>query len=173
MHEGDPSGLGGHTIPRMGKGSDSGIRISDAEREEAMSTLGVHFTTGRLELPEYEERCGQATAARTRGELEALFDDLPAPHPDLSSATKPAGLVQKTGQLVRNPTGASRSTDLETTKTTSGLEVVAGLSFIFGIPAATLLTIFLGMWWLFIPVGLVLVVAGSLSENAKKPRPGS
>ncbi|MPZ84893.1 MAG: DUF1707 domain-containing protein [Actinophytocola sp.] len=64
----------------MGKGSDGGIRISYAERDEAVSTLGVHLSTGRLEMDEYEERCGRAAVARTRGELEALFTDLPAPH---------------------------------------------------------------------------------------------
>ena len=63
------------------------IRTSNAERDEAVHALGVHLSTGRLELDEYEERCTRATAARTRGDLEALFTDLPAPHPDLSSAT--------------------------------------------------------------------------------------
>jgi hypothetical protein len=155
----------------MGKGSDGGIRISDAERDEAVSKLGMHLTTGRLELAEYEERCGLAIAARTRGELEALFTDLPAPHPDLSSATRPATLVQKTGQLVRNPKASARSKDLVETRASSAFEVVAGLTLILGMPAAILLTVFLGMWWLFIPVSLVLVVAGALSDNAKKPKP--
>lgn len=155
----------------MGKGSDGGIRISHAERDEAVSTLGVHLSTGRLEMDEYEERFGRAVGARTRGELEALFADLPAPHPDLSSASRPANLVQKTGKLVSNPTGATRSTELVATNTSSAFEVVAGLSLILGIPGAILLTIFLGMWWVFIPVGVVLIVAGGLSESTKKPKP--
>ncbi|MFC0110420.1 DUF1707 SHOCT-like domain-containing protein [Kibdelosporangium aridum] len=146
----------------MGKG-DSTIRISDAERDEAVAKLGTHMTTGRLDLSEYEERCGQAAAARTRAELEALFEDLPAPHPDLSSATRPVDIVKKTGQLV------SRSTKKELeTPTTAALDAIAGVAFIIGIPAAILLTIFLGMWWLFIPVGAVLVIAGSASDAAKK-----
>ncbi|MQA10253.1 MAG: DUF1707 domain-containing protein [Pseudonocardiaceae bacterium] len=149
------------------------IRISSAERDDAVSTLGVHLAAGRLELPECEERCGRAAAARTRAELEALFDDLPAPHPDLSSATPPAQLIQKAGQLVRAPGGASRSDELVETEASKALEVVAGLSFIFGIPAAILLTVFLGMWWVFIPVGVVLIVAGKTAEAAKKPKPGT
>jgi hypothetical protein len=155
----------------MGKAAD--IRISNAERDEAASALGQHLSTGRLELAEYEERCGRAAVARTRGELEALFEDLPAPHPDLSSATPPANLIQKAGQLVGKPgsMGYKELTDKQReTPASNALEVVAGLGFLFGIPGAILLTIFAGMWWLFIPVGLVIIVAGAASEAAKKPR---
>lgn len=142
------------------------IRTSNAERDEAVSALGVHLSTGRLELDEYEERCTRATAARTRGDLEALFTDLPAPHPDLSSAT-PVQLVQRTGQLVGPPRRSGK--DLVETPASKALEVVAGMAFLLGIPAAILLTIFLGQWWVFIPVGVVLMVAGGASEAAKKP----
>lgn len=144
------------------------IRISNKERDEAVSTLGEHMSTGRLELAEYEERCGRAIAARTRGELEALFDDLPAPHPDLSSAIPNSQLIQKAGQLVSPPT-RNKDVELVETPASQALEVVAGLAFLFGIPGAILLTIFAGQWWVFIPVGIVLVVAAGLSEAAKKP----
>lgn len=157
----------------MGKAD---IRISNAERDEAVSALGVHLSTGRLELAEYEERCGLAVAARTRNELEALFTDLPAPHPDLSSATPPAKLIQKTGKLVVNPGSSAHKRQLEKERETpasAALEVVAGLGFIIGLPAAILLTIFAGMWWLFIPVGMIIIGAGAASEAAKKPRPQS
>lgn len=146
------------------------IRVSNEEREEAVSTLGVHLTTGRLELSEYEERCGQAAVARTRGELEALFTDLPAPHPDLSSAAPPTQLIQKAGQLV-SPQTRGRKTELVETPASKALEIVAGLAFAIGVPAAILLTIFAGQWWLFIPVGFVLVVAGGTADSMKKPRP--
>lgn len=143
------------------------IRTSNAERDEAVSALGVHLSTGRLEMDEYEERCGRAAVARTRGELEELFTDLPAPHPDLSSAT-PVQLVQKAGQLV-GPPRPGKGKDLVETPASKALEVVAGMAFIVGLPAAILLTIFLGQWWVFIPVGVVLMVAGGASEAAKKP----
>lgn len=142
------------------------IRTSNAERDEAVEALGVHLSTGRLELDEYEERCGRAAVARTRGELEALFTDLPAPHPDLSSAT-PVQLVQKAGQLVSPPRRGGK--DLVETQASRALEIVAGMAFVVGIPAAILLTIFLGQWWVFIPVGVVLMIAGGASEAAKKP----
>lgn len=157
----------------MAQAGNADIRISNAERDEAISTLGEHLSTGRLELGEYEERCGQAVAARTVGDLEALFTDLPAPHPDLSSATPPVQIIQRTGQLVRNPTGSKKNDELTATPASKALEVVAGMAFIFGIPAAILLTILAGQWWVFIPVGLVLIVAGGASEAAKKPKPGA
>lgn len=58
--------------------SNEHVRISDAERNNAMNTLGAHFAAGRLTLPEYEERCDQIFAATTRGELQPLFADLPS-----------------------------------------------------------------------------------------------
>lgn len=147
------------------------IRVSNEERDAAVTILGVHLSTGRLDLAEYEERCGQAAVARTRGELEVLFTDLPAPHPDLSSAAPPTQLIQKAGQLVSPPVGG-RKTDLVETPASKALEIVAGIAFGVGIPAAILMTVFLGAWWLFIPVGLVIMVAGGTADSLKKkPRP--
>ncbi|WP_433265396.1 DUF1707 SHOCT-like domain-containing protein [Actinosynnema sp. CS-041913] len=57
------------------------IRIGDAEREQALRLLGEHLGEGRLDVDEYGDRSARVTAARTRGDLLALFGDLPAPHP--------------------------------------------------------------------------------------------
>ena len=149
----------------MAEASDADIRISNTERDEAVETLGVHLSTGRLELSEFEERCGRAAQARTRGELEVLFTDLPAPHPDLSSATPPAPLMQKAGRLVTQPRGKK---GLVETPGSKALEAVAGLAFVFGIPAAILLTIFAGAWWVFIPVGMMIIIAGGAADATKK-----
>jgi hypothetical protein len=98
-----------------------------------------------------------------------LFTDLPAPHPDLSSAT-PVDLVQRAGQLVGSPRRAHKDGgQLVETPASRALEVVAGMAVILGVPAAILLTVFLGQWWVFIPVGVVLMVAGGAAEAAKKP----
>lgn len=61
--------------------SESDIRIGDAEREEALRALGEHMSAGRLELDEYGDRSALVTTAKTRGDLLALFADLPLPHP--------------------------------------------------------------------------------------------
>jgi TM2 domain-containing membrane protein YozV len=56
------------------------VRASSEERETAIRALGEHLTAGRLDMAEYTERVGNATAARTVGELDVLFVDLPGPH---------------------------------------------------------------------------------------------
>ena len=52
---------------------------SDTEREAIVARLGDAAGEGRLVLDEFSERVGQAYTARTRGELQALIHDLPAP----------------------------------------------------------------------------------------------
>ncbi|MEV0679739.1 DUF1707 domain-containing protein [Actinosynnema sp. NPDC050436] len=59
------------------------VRIGNQQREAAISALNDHFAAGRLEIGEYEQRVGYATAAETAAELMALFHDLPQPHPQL------------------------------------------------------------------------------------------
>ena len=57
------------------------LRISDQNRESALSALGEHMTAGRIDIDEYGERSARITAAKTRGELGEIFADLPTPHP--------------------------------------------------------------------------------------------
>jgi hypothetical protein len=57
------------------------VRIGDQQREEAISALNDHFAAGRLEIGEYEQRVGYASAAQSAQELASLFHDLPQPHP--------------------------------------------------------------------------------------------
>jgi hypothetical protein len=56
---------------------DDSLRVSDAERDEVVRTLGDHAAVGRLTLDELEERSGRALTAKTRGELATLTSDLP------------------------------------------------------------------------------------------------
>src|SRR5271167_2267142 len=57
--------------------SDQHIRVSDAERGAVAELLGQHYADGRLDQAEFDERVGQTMAAKTRGDLAGLFDDLP------------------------------------------------------------------------------------------------
>lgn len=63
----------------------SDFRVSDAERGDAISALGAHFSEGRLTMVEYEERAEKAASAKTRSELDLLFGDLPALSPDTTT----------------------------------------------------------------------------------------
>lgn len=53
------------------------LRVSDAERQTVVDELRTHFGAGRIDLAEFEERTQAALAARVRGDLHPLLDDLP------------------------------------------------------------------------------------------------
>lgn len=55
----------------------SGIRASDADRDQLISELNEHMVAGRLRTDELEDRTQAAYAARTTAELDALRHDLP------------------------------------------------------------------------------------------------
>jgi hypothetical protein len=63
------------------------MRVSDAEREAAAAELREHFASGRLNQDELDERLSAVFAAKTRGDLNALFTDLPSSGPGWAGAT--------------------------------------------------------------------------------------
>ena len=67
--------------------SDQHIRVSDAERNAVTERLAAHYGDGRLDQAEFDERVTRAMAAKTRGDLDGLFDDLPDPEPTGASGT--------------------------------------------------------------------------------------
>jgi Domain of unknown function (DUF1707) len=73
------------------------MRASDADRDAVLSELSEHFQAGRLTAEEFDERAGQALAARTHGELRNLLRDLPAarPGPQAPAATSSAAAPQR------------------------------------------------------------------------------
>src|SRR2546430_13844185 len=60
-----------------GPASDQHMRVSDAERQAVADRLAEHFSSGRLDQAEFDERVGKAMSAKTRADLNGLFDDLP------------------------------------------------------------------------------------------------
>lgn len=52
-------------------------RVGDADRTDALDRLGSQFADGYLDMHEFEEHTARAAVAKTRGELSALFADLP------------------------------------------------------------------------------------------------
>ena len=59
--------------------SEDHRRASDTERERVVGLLRDASAQGRLTFEELDERTASAYAARTRGELAELLDDLPVP----------------------------------------------------------------------------------------------
>ena len=140
----------------MGDSPEPSIRVSDAERDLARTALWEHLETDRLRPGDHEERCALAAAATTRADLEALFADLPAPHPDLSTAVAPTAV---TGEPEKPP-----ASDVPDTLAGVGL-----LVFVFTVPVAIMLTVIYGMWWTFFPVvgltTLFFVLAGVVEHR--------
>lgn len=58
------------------------LRVSDGERDGVVEFLKEQTAQGRLSLEEFEQRTGDAYAAKTRLQLEQVTQDLPGA-PDL------------------------------------------------------------------------------------------
>lgn len=57
------------------------LLLSDAERLHALTALGDHYASGRLDDPDFHARSGDVAAARTLGQLHRSFRDLPGGTP--------------------------------------------------------------------------------------------
>jgi hypothetical protein len=56
---------------------DGDLRVSDADRDQALRDLSEAFQVGRITAGEFDQRSEQALGARTGKELTALLADLP------------------------------------------------------------------------------------------------
>jgi hypothetical protein len=57
-------------------GSRSDMRLSDADREDAIARLSEHYAVGRLDKDEFDERSDAVWTAKTRADLAPIFADL-------------------------------------------------------------------------------------------------
>jgi class 3 adenylate cyclase len=64
---------------KLSPGSKVTERVADADRDRTVTLLREHVVEGRLTLDEFSERAGAALRAKTRGELDDVMADLPAP----------------------------------------------------------------------------------------------
>ena len=77
------------------------MRISDADRAEVADRLSKHYSDGRLDQAEFNERLDRAMNAKTQADLNGLFADLPATdEPD--KAARAAKAVRQPDQRPRN-----------------------------------------------------------------------
>jgi len=60
------------------------LLVADAERAKAANELREHYDSGRLTVDEFESRLGEVNNARTAGELEQAFRQLPRSEPAVS-----------------------------------------------------------------------------------------
>ena len=126
------------------------MRVSDAEREAAAAELREHFASGRLDQEELDERLAAAFAAKTRGDLHALFTDLPSSGGWASAGAGSAGAGAQSDARARE--NAQRITvgrsigRLVTASVLIWLLFIVGILGVFGIGTGR-------------PVGIVLLVA--------------
>ncbi|WP_163508766.1 DUF1707 SHOCT-like domain-containing protein [Fodinicola acaciae] len=121
------------------------LRIGDAEREAAIAALGEHLSAGRLTLDEYGTRSAEATSATTRGDLLALFKDLPAPHPTLETPAPAVDLAKRPERPVARVERGELAKRIVTG--------ISAASWMLWIPLAVVSH--WSLWWLmFIPIGL-------------------
>lgn len=128
-------------------------RVGDEERQGALSALGEHFSKGRLDMAEYEERSERAVASVTYQELDDLFADLPLPHYETGLAVR---------EEADRPTEVTEAQARQRKKRLSKIEeagwAVAGLWVPFWIMIGSSLfsEIAEGMWFLaFLPMFLM------------------
>ena len=67
----------------------STMRIGDAERNEMSELLSKHYSDGRLDAAEFQERLDKAMSAKTRGDLAGLLTDLPDLKPPAQAVPAP------------------------------------------------------------------------------------
>lgn len=122
------------------------LRVSDAERQAVADRLAQHYGEGRLDQAEFDERIGRAMSAKTRADLDGLFDDLP--DPDGTFGSGPAGAPRAPDRRARRePRRRHRH----------GLVTVALIVVIALVAAQAIHTVF----WLTVPwlwLGIVAVV---------------
>lgn len=80
------------------------MRLSDAERQDALDALEEHVRTGRLDLDEFGTRSAKVSAAKTVRDLEPLFTDLPSPRPSALLPLPPMpGVAQASANRPNQP----------------------------------------------------------------------
>lgn len=151
----------------MSIADSSSQRIGDADRQQAIDALGEHWRAGRLDPAEHERRTTAAFQAVTRGDLDALFVDLPA-----APASPPA--------VVGAPAGDDPHTSAAATHRSGGALIPADSwigqhsAAIMGLtPFAALVLFFVTGQWLFfllVPVMGVVLFAGDNDEEKERKR---
>lgn len=164
------------------------MRIGNEERERAVKALGDHFSQGRLDPDEFEERMTAAYAARTVDDLDRLFDDLPRPapptpypavpqHPTAAHPVPayPPGAYDPAAPYGRDPvTGQPYSDRSKVAAGLLQLLVPVGLGRLYtghiGIGVAQLvLTLFFGIGIIWAFIDGIVILAGRPTDRRGRP----
>jgi hypothetical protein len=81
---------------------DQGMRVSDADRADVADRLAKHYSHGRLDQAEFDERLDRAMRAKTRADLVVLLADLPEGEPPPpEDGSRPRSLRRQQRQILR------------------------------------------------------------------------
>jgi hypothetical protein len=80
------------------------LRISNADRDQAIAQLQAALDEGRIDLAEFDERAKTAYEAKTNAELDLIFDDLPGGRPKEGEVA----VAEPSGAPAQRPQGAPR-----------------------------------------------------------------
>ena len=129
--------------------------------------LSEHMAEGRLTQPEFDERLDLALKAKTVGELEPLFRDLPGPNPNLPApvaTTPPEQSRQHAHDMMAKAKAKPEVTPLVDQKWIVALTVAVGVAW-----TSTALIYFganFRQWWIFIiPIALSIVLGKLKGEK--------
>jgi Domain of unknown function (DUF1707) len=143
----------------------SRLRVADSDREQLIDELREHAGAGRLTSDELEQRIGEAYAASTRADLDALRVDLP-----VSSTSVKLALTKRKGQLRRRllqETGGSLGVSILAV----GIWLASGPSGSFWpgwVIGVTLLPVVRDAWHLFGPASDLDVVEARLQARHER-----
>lgn len=140
-------------------------RLSDDERDNAVSALREHFEAGRLDQSEFTERMERALAARFPNEFAPLFEDLPDPHPSVlgAAAAMPAPYQAASAPVTANP-GAGPVESLANQRFWAIAQATIW-------PVAILLMVTTGRWhWIILAI-IASIVIGHLRPKPRRQRP--
>ncbi|WP_051898947.1 DUF1707 SHOCT-like domain-containing protein [Sciscionella sediminilitoris] len=139
----------------MTESSGDKLRVSDTERESAVSALGEHMTAGRIDVEEYGQRSARVTTARTRGDVLREFADLPDP--------KPAFLTDPLGaggfEAGRYGTPAAGQQPKPPARQGMGIPAIVGVAAVAVIALTVLSVVLHHAGFLFILIPVLLIVS--------------
>lgn len=120
-----------------------------------MDALSEHLGKGRIDLDEFGTRSAQVTQARTVADLQALFADLPAPHPTLPGPPAP---IRAAANPATPSAGVPARPDDTRTPAQRGAAVLLAASGII----ALVLFFVVKTWLVFLIPALIAVVTSAL-----------
>ena len=136
--------------------SESRIRLSHAERDQAVAALEAHAREGRLTESELATRSASARAAVTRGDLAPLFADLPGalPGSNATATFAPTGLPAADRYYDREGGGSSDRWRLIWTSIIPFIALI-----LFFLTSALWGFAYSWLWFLLIPIVAIIAYA--------------